>query len=138
MSTKTPIANPSLRALLRAKQSRSLPTPPSQIANSLRRAPVLLVLLISAAAAAPPTTIRYTCTDGRIVTATYPDQATAILAFADQTLTLTIAPSADGARYIGHSWQWWSKGMRDASLAPLAVGETIASAPGTPCHVEKN
>jgi membrane-bound inhibitor of C-type lysozyme len=90
------------------------------------------VLLIATSAAAAP--IRYSCTDGRVVTATYPDQTTAILAFSGQTLTLTIAPSADGARYTGHSWQWWSKGMHDASLAPLAAGETIATAPGTPCH----
>ena len=99
----------------------------------------ILILLIasSAATAAPPTTIHYTCTDGRIVTATYPDQTTAILAFAGQTLTLSIAPSADGARYTGHAWQWWSKGMHDAALAPLAPGETIASAPGTQCRAPK-
>ena len=96
-----------------------------------------ILLITTSAAAAPPKTIHYTCTDGRIVAATYPNQTTAILAFAGQTLTLSIAPSADGARYTGHAWQWWSKGMHDAALAPLAPAETIASAPGTQCRAPK-
>ena len=98
-----------------------------------RRLP-LLVLATLSTAASPPAPIRYTCTDGRVITATYPDQTTAILTIAGQTQTLTLAPSADGARYTAPAWQWWTKGLRDGSLAPLAPGETIATAPGIPCH----
>jgi len=115
--------------------NQTIATNRPQIPKPFRYAPVLALAALSAASAATP--IRYTCTDGRVVTATYPDQTTAILVFAGQTLTLSIAPSADGARYTGHAWQWWSKGMRDAALAPLAPGETIASAPGTQCRAPK-
>jgi membrane-bound inhibitor of C-type lysozyme len=47
---------------------------------------------------------------------------------------LRIATSADGARYTGDGWQWWTKGMHEGSLAALAPGEAIASAAGVACH----
>jgi membrane-bound inhibitor of C-type lysozyme len=100
----------------------------------LMHAPLLAITFLSPASASPPTAIRYTCDDGRVVTATYPSQTTALLTFAGETLTLTLAPSADGARYISPAWQWWAKGLHDASLAPLAPGETLAVAPGIHCH----
>jgi len=112
--------------------NQTIATNRPQIPKPFRYAPVLALAALSAASAATP--IRYTCTDGRVVTATYPDQTTAILTFAGQTITLTLAPSADGARYTAPTWQWWAKGMHDASLAPLAPGETKATAPATPCH----
>jgi len=104
--------------------------------KSFRLAPLLAIAFATQATASPPTPIRYTCTDGRVITATYPDQSTATLTFAGQTqsLTLTLAPSADGARYIAPAWQWWTKGFHDAALAPLSPGETLATAPATPCH----
>ena len=58
----------------------------------------------------------------------------AVLNFDAQTHRLRIAVSADGARYVDAHWQWWSKGMHDARLAPLQAGEQIASASGVACH----
>lgn len=79
-------------------------------------------------------TLTYTCDDGRIVRAAYPDTDTAVLSFDRQTHRLHIAVSADGARYVGDRWQWWSKGMHDARLAPLQPGESYASAEGVSCR----
>jgi membrane-bound inhibitor of C-type lysozyme len=76
----------------------------------------------------------YTCTDGQVVQAAYPDANTALVKIKGETHTLHIAMSGSGARYIGDNWQWWSKGMHDGMLAPLAAGETIASAPSVSCH----
>lgn len=85
----------------------------------------------STSAAASPTI--YTCQDGRRVQAVYPDSATVALLLDGHTHRLRTAVSADGARYVGDGWQWWSKGTRQAQLTPLKKGETIASAPGTAC-----
>lgn len=75
----------------------------------------------------------YACASGRRVQATYPDTNTAVLLMDGQTRLLRIALSADGARYVDRQWQWWTKGMHDAWLAPLAPGETVASANGESC-----
>ena len=75
----------------------------------------------------------YTCASGRIVQAAYPDTDTAVLTLDGQTQSLHIAISADGARYVGKQWQWWTKGMLDAWLARLAPGESIAAANGEAC-----
>jgi membrane-bound inhibitor of C-type lysozyme len=83
---------------------------------------------------APPSLINYTCADGRVVQAAYPDTTTAQIKINGHAHTLRSAMSADGARYIGDGWQWWTKGMHDGTLAPLAAGETIASAAGVACH----
>lgn len=87
-----------------------------------------------AAAASAPISFTYACDDGRTVQATYPDTQTAVLSFDAQTHRLHIAVSADGARYVGEHWQWWSKGMHDARLAELKPGEEIAAAAGVACH----
>jgi membrane-bound inhibitor of C-type lysozyme len=87
-----------------------------------------------APASTPSSWIRYSCADGRVVEAMYPDANIAQIKIDGQPHTLRIAMSADGARYTGDGWQWWTKGMHDGSLAALAPGETIASAPGMACH----
>jgi len=87
----------------------------------------------TAAAAASAKTLTYTCDDGRTVQAVYPDTETAVLMFDGQTHRLHTAISADGARYVGKHWQWWTKGMHEGRLAPLKPGETIASASGVSC-----
>ena len=87
-----------------------------------------------AQASTPSSWISYACSDGRVVQAAYPDTNTAQIKINGQAHILRIAMSADGARYIGDGWQWWTKGMHDGSLAPLAASETIASAPGVACH----
>jgi len=76
----------------------------------------------------------YLCDDGVTVKATYPTQDTAKIIYKSQTFDMTIVPSASSARYIGAGWQWWSKGGVEAYLAPLAVGETIASDKGISCR----
>jgi len=85
-----------------------------------------------AAAAAPM--LSYACEDGRTVQASYPDTSTAVLSLEGQSHHLHIAISADGARYVGKHWQWWTKGMHDAWLSPLRNGETYPSASGVACH----
>lgn len=79
-------------------------------------------------------TLTYACDDGRTVLATYPDGHTAILTIERQTYRLQLAVAADGARYTGGQWQWWSKGMHDARLTQLKSGEHIASGRGVACH----
>jgi membrane-bound inhibitor of C-type lysozyme len=83
---------------------------------------------------APASWTRYACADGRVVQAAYPDTNTAQIKIDGHAHTLRIAMSADGARYTGEGWQWWTKGMHDGNLAPLAAGETIANAPSVACH----
>ncbi len=77
----------------------------------------------------------YGCDDGRTVRVAYPDTHNAVLDFDGQTHRLHAAVSADGARYVGAHWQWWSKGMHDARLAELQPGEEIASAAGVACRM---
>jgi membrane-bound inhibitor of C-type lysozyme len=87
-----------------------------------------------AASGSVPAWTSYSCSDGQVVQAAYPDTNTALVKIKGETYTLHIAMSGSGARYTGNNWQWWTKGMRDGMLAPLAAGETIASAPGLDCH----
>jgi membrane-bound inhibitor of C-type lysozyme len=87
-----------------------------------------------AAAAGAAIHLTYTCDDGRTVQAVYPDAQTAVLDFDAQAHRLHAAISADGARYVGGHWQWWSKGMHDAWLAELKPGEKVASAAGVACR----
>jgi membrane-bound inhibitor of C-type lysozyme len=107
--------------------------------STRRFAPCVLALLLAACGVPPPSptttapVTRYTCRDGRVVTARYPDSGTARLVIDGAAHVLKIARSADGARYVGEGWQWWTKGMRNGTLAPLAGGETIASARGVAC-----
>lgn len=75
----------------------------------------------------------YTCADGSVVEAAYPTTDAARLIYKGQPIDMSIAISASGARYVGGGWQWWTKGMTQGWLAPLAPGETIASAQGMSC-----
>ena len=77
--------------------------------------------------------ITYACDDGRTVRASYPDTDTAVVEVDGKSRTLKIAISASGARYTGDGVQWWTKGMTQGQLSPLAAGEDIASAPGVNC-----
>jgi membrane-bound inhibitor of C-type lysozyme len=86
--------------------------------------------------ATSPTWISYHCEDGQTVQAAYPDTDTALLKIQGATHTLHVAISGSGARYTGDGWQWWTKGMHDGMLAPLAAGESIANAPGVACHAD--
>ncbi len=79
----------------------------------------------------PKTT--YQCTDGSIIEAWYPTTDTARIVYQGRSIEMTSAVSASGARYVGDGWQWWTKGMTEGMLSPLAEGESIASARGIDC-----
>jgi membrane-bound inhibitor of C-type lysozyme len=92
------------------------------------------ICLAVAGSAQAGTAQRLTCSDGTVVLVNYQNATSAALTIGGSTFHLLAAPSADGARYIGQGWQWWSKGMQDAFLAKLPGGETIAPTPGVACH----
>ena len=77
----------------------------------------------------------YHCADGEVVRASYPTSDTAIVEFAGRSRTLKTAASASGARYVGDGLQWWTKGLTEGVVSPLAAGEDIASASGVNCAV---
>ncbi|MGP1667302.1 MAG: MliC family protein, partial [Rhodanobacter sp.] len=77
--------------------------------------------------------ITYTCDDGRTVQATYPNANSAVITLDGQNRRLHTVIAASGVRYVDSHWQWWSKGLKHAQLAPLKPGETIASASGVAC-----
>ena len=75
----------------------------------------------------------YACTDGSIVHASYPTTDTARVSYNGRTIAMTIAVSADGARYVGGGWEWWTKGMTEGTLSALAPREPVAPGPGLIC-----
>jgi membrane-bound inhibitor of C-type lysozyme len=79
----------------------------------------------------PKTT--YHCPDGSLIEAWYPGTDTATIVYQGRSIEMTSAVSASGARYVGGSWEWWTKGMTEGTLAPLAEGESIATAGGMTC-----
>ena len=79
----------------------------------------------------------YHCPDGTKVEASYINTNEAFVTYMDRSARMTVAPSADGVRYIGGGWQWWTKGMTQGMIAPLKPGETIASAASQTCVVGK-
>lgn len=105
--------------------------------HALPFAIALIVLLLAAChRTGQPATpaITYVCSDGRQVQATYPDHDSAVLVLDGSSHRLDQAISADGARYTGDGRQWWTKGLHQATLAPLKSGEDIASARGVDCQ----
>ncbi len=110
--------------------------------------PLLLIPILALAActkpapepagpAAPTKTVAvvrtpYVCTDGRIVSARYPDSTTAQVEIAGVGHRLTLARSASGARYVGDALQWWTKGD-EGRLSALKPGEDVAADPGVNC-----
>ena len=100
--------------------------------SSYRRTPFKSAVATTAATT-DAKTLTYDCAGGRILRAVYPDTDTAVLTFDGQTHELHTGISADGARYVGKAWQWWTKGMHGGRLAPLKPGEATASASGVSC-----
>ncbi|HLS19284.1 MAG TPA: MliC family protein [Paracoccaceae bacterium] len=80
--------------------------------------------------------IRYECADGSVVKARYPAADRAEISHDGQVIEMRIAISGSGARYIGDGWEWWTKGMSEGTLTPLAAGEEVASADGVFCTAE--
>lgn len=77
----------------------------------------------------------YYCPDDSFIDAWYPTPGTARIVYQGQSIEMISAVSASGARYVGGGWQWWTRGMTEGQLSPLAEGENIASAGGMTCTV---
>jgi hypothetical protein len=65
----------------------------------------------------------YHCADGETVRASYPTSDMAVVEYAGRSRTLKAAASASGARYVGDGLQWWTKGLTEGVIAPLADGK---------------
>ena len=114
---------------------------------------LLLTGLLAVAACSPktePTTARsapevtrgvgaevlvYACDNGQAVRASYPDRDTALVEYQGRSRILKSARAASGARYVGDGLQWWTQGLTRGAVAPLAMGEDVASAASVNCAV---
>lgn len=117
------------------------------------RAALLLTGLLAVAACSPktePTTARsapeatrgvgaevlvYQCDNGQTLRASYPDRDTALVEYQGRSRILKSGRAASGARYVGDSLQWWTQGLARGAVAPLAMGEDLASAVSVNCAV---
>ncbi|MES1925514.1 MliC family protein [Salinisphaera sp. T31B1] len=61
--------------------------------------------------------IEYRCQSGETARARYPDATAAEVSYGNKSYDLRIAMSADGARYIGDSREWWTKGSGPGATA---------------------
>ena len=78
---------------------------------------------------APP--ISYACESGQSVTVTYPDAASAQLAYRGQSYVLRLVEAASGARYAGSGLEWWtatSDGSESATLSRLGPNDEVGVA----------
>lgn len=97
-----------------------------------------------AAAGIPPRqdALTYLCANGQVVQAEYLDaddimalgRDAAILYIDGRSVRMLRGASALGVRYIGGGYQWWTRGLQTANLAPLGPNESTASNPGTECR----
>jgi membrane-bound inhibitor of C-type lysozyme len=92
------------------------PAPPVAETAAVTPAPVAPPV-----AATPAGPITYTCPDGKTVVATYTGE-TASVVYDGKTYAMTQVISASGVRYQGDGLQWWSRGMSEGMVAPLAAG----------------
>lgn len=67
----------------------------------------------------PASRIAYQCESGRAIQASYPSDTTAVVEYEGQTLQMTRAVSASGARYVGEGLEWWTKGSGPRSEGTL-------------------
>src|SRR5690554_3247731 len=61
----------------------------------------------------------YQCLSGSAIQAAYPSDSTAVVEYDGQTLQMSVALSASGARYIGDDYVWWTKGNGPGSEGTL-------------------
>lgn len=61
----------------------------------------------------------YECRTGTRIQARYPDTDTALVRYQGQQYRLHIAVSADGARYVGDQYEWWTRGSGTNAEASL-------------------
>ena len=108
---------------------------------------------VVAAAGIPPRQnfLTYLCANGQVVQAEYEDragnsgdrsdstsmsniQSGAFVYIDGRGIRMLQGASANGVRYIGGGYQWWTRGLQTANLAPLGPNESTASNPGTECR----
>jgi membrane-bound inhibitor of C-type lysozyme len=100
--------------------------------------PRLPAALLAALALAGCETARSTpasllhCDNGEVVEVGYAGDM-AIVRYKNRKHVMRTAMSGSGARYIGDGLQWWTKGLDQGTVAPLAPGEDAASAPPVVC-----
>ena len=98
-----------------------------------------------AAAGIPPRQgfLTYLCANGQVVQAQYEDSDDTLMSIGQDGAFVYIdgrgirmlrGASASGVRYIGGGYQWWTRGLQTANLAPLGPNESTASTPGTECR----
>ncbi|MES1954415.1 MliC family protein [Salinisphaera hydrothermalis] len=63
--------------------------------------------------------IHYVCNDGSRINARYPDTDHAVVHYQGKKLAMHIAMSADGARYVGAHYEWWTRGSGRNAEATL-------------------
>lgn len=61
----------------------------------------------------------YECNTGEIITVRYPDVQTAIVAYDGMNRAMHSAVVADGSRYVGHTYEWWTNGTGSRASASL-------------------
>ncbi|WP_414900945.1 MliC family protein [Sphingomonas flavalba] len=77
----------------------------------------------------------YHCQDGGIVEARYIGADHALVRFMGRAMMMEAGPAADGVRYVGGGWQWWTRGMDEGLIAPVRPGAGMAAEPGRRCAV---
>lgn len=70
------------------------------------------------------TRIVYDCDNGQTVTARYNGTDHARVSWRDQTKPMHIAISADGARYVGGRYEWWTRGKKATLFSHQEDGST--------------
>lgn len=67
----------------------------------------------------PANETNYECDDGQNLVVHYPDVDHARFHYQGHKRVLHIAMSADGARYVGRHYEWWTRGSGSAEHATL-------------------
>ncbi|WP_423820528.1 MliC family protein [Salinisphaera sp. SPP-AMP-43] len=73
----------------------------------------------SEAASSDRPVVHYDCDDGEAITVQYPGADHAQVSYQGTTYAMHIAMSADGARYIGDEYEWWTRGTGKGADATL-------------------
>lgn len=84
------------------------------------RAALLLGILSVSACAPSPTTLHYVCENGEELRAQYPTSESAVIYYGGERHQLVVAISASGARYVGTTFEWHTKGQGTGSTGLLA------------------
>ncbi|AWN17289.1 MliC family protein [Salinisphaera sp. LB1] len=86
--------------------------------------------------AAQNSAIDYDCNNGSTISARYPDTNHAVVRYQGHKLPMHIAISADGARYVGKHYEWWTRGTgRGAKATLFAHGDNGSTGNAiTVCH----